>query len=352
MELRRRSWIDEVYARRLLASGRAERRANGDDVEAAAVVAACEAIGETVRSEIARLEPLIEQAGVSATLSPAGDGGDQIHAMVAEVPDFERATRLASALRAESYRPWQRWTGGALESFRRSTNTLTVARTDQRTEVLNITWPADGGVASTLGRVPSVLRPNEADWSFVSLPKPLWWLYFLIRPLRLVGERVGLLQPGPGHLGPFLATPASLIDPLLDFASVTADDVVVDLGCGDGRLVIEAARRRSCRARGVETDAELVESAREAVSAAGLTDLVAIEHGDAACVSLDDATVVFVFLPADVAGQLLPVIVAGLSPGARVVAHEQHQLPVSIDPEHSAVLVSGDAVTVAHRWVA
>ncbi len=348
MELVRRSWIDDVYERRLLPAGRAAQRADGDDAEASAVVAACESIGDAVRTEIARLEPAIDRAGLSASLSPAGDGGDQIHAMVAEVADFDEASRLASMLGAESYRPWQRWSGGALESFRRSTDTITVARTDQRTDVLNITWPS----ASKLGRIPSVVRPNEADWSFVSLPRPLWWLYFLIRPLRLIGERTGLVQPGPGHLGPFLATPSSLIDPLLDFAAVTADDVVVDLGCGDGRLVVEAARRRGCRARGVETDAELVESARAAASTAGLAGLVAIEHGDAAGVSLDDVTVVFVFLPADVAAELLPTIVGRLSPGARVIAHEQHRLPVSIDPERSAVLVSDDAVTVAHRWTA
>lgn len=347
MELQGRSWIDEVYDRRLLASGRAALGADPHDSDASAVVEACQRIGAAVRGEIARLEPVVADAGLSAVLAPAHDGGDQIHAMVAEVADFDTATRLVDALAAESYRPWQRWTGGALESFRRSTDTVTVARTGERTDVMNITWPS----TSKLGRVPSVVRPNEADWSFVSLPSSLWWLYFLVRPARLVLERLGVVRPGPGHLGPFLATPASLIDPLMDFAGVTSDDVVVDLGCGDGRLVIEAARRRGCRARGIEADAELVAVARQSATDSEVGDLVTIDHGDAATVSLSGATVVFVFLPADVVAMLVPTLLAGLDDGARIVVHEQHKLVVPVEAEHSAVLLGEGAVTVAHRWI-
>lgn len=346
MELQRRSWIDEVYDRRLMAAGRAALGAEPRDAEASAVVDACQTIGGAVRTEIARLEPVVADAGLSATLAPARDGGDQIHAMVADVADFDTATRLVDALAPEYYRPWHRWSGGALESFRRSTDTVTVARTAERTDVVNITWPS----TSKLGRVPSVVRPNEADWSFVSLPSSVWWLYFLVRPARLVLERLGIVRPGPGHLGPFLATPASLIDPLLDFAGVTSDDVVVDLGCGDGRLVIEAARRRDCRARGIEADAELVAAARQSVASSEVGDLVTIDHGDAATVALTGATVVFVFLPADVVATLVPTLLAGLDEGARIVVHEQHRLDVPVAAEHSAVLLGEGAVTVAHRW--
>ncbi len=346
MELNDPSWLESVFERRLLADGRRTLAADAADAEAAAAVATCEAIGVQVLDELERVRARAANAGFLFQLEAAQDGGDQIHALRAHVADFDQALALAEALGRDGYRRWEPWTGGARESFRRMSSVLTVARTDERTYVVNIGWDS----VSKLGRMPGVLRPNEADWSFVKLPKPLWFLYFLVRPMRLIGEKLGVFSKGAGHLGPFLATPESLLDPLFDFAEVGVDDVVVDLGCGDGRLVIEAARRRGCRGRGIETDAELVERARSAAAEAGLSDRVEIVEGDAASIGIGDATVVFVFLPADVAGSLIPEIVAGLTPGVRVVAHEQHRIHSAIAPSRSTVLVGDGAVTVAHRW--
>ena len=96
----------------------------------------------------------------------------------------------------------------------------------------------------------------------VRLPRRTWPAYSLVRPVRLVLERVGLRRRHEDSLGPFLATPDSLIDPLLELAQVGPDDHVVDIGCGDGRLVVEAAARLGCRAVGIERSPELVDSAR------------------------------------------------------------------------------------------
>ncbi len=340
MELSDPSWIDAVYERRLLEVGR-----SATGTVSGAVVAACENIGHQVLVELRDVERVAAEAGLDVDLSPAHDGGDQIHALTARVSSFDEAMVMVEATASLGYRPWEPWDGGARASFRRLRSVLTVARTDDRTYVLNMSWDS----TSKLRRLPAVLRPNEADWSFVDLPSPLWFLYFAIRPIRLVGERLGLVTPGADHLGPFLATPESLLDQLFDFAEITADDVVVDLGCGDGRLVIEAANRRGCSGRGIETDPELVRRARSAAEAAGLTGRVNIVQGDAAKLGVGDASVVFVFLPADVAAGLIPAIVASLQSSARVIAHEQHRID-TIEPGRSAVLVADDAITVAHRW--
>ncbi|MDH4076948.1 MAG: methyltransferase domain-containing protein, partial [Acidimicrobiia bacterium] len=160
-------------------------------------------------------------------------------------------------------------------------------------------------------------------------------------------------------LGVFLGTPAGLINDILTLAEPTADDLVLDIGCGDGRVLVEAARRFGCRARGIEIDPGLASAARARVAEAGLADRIEIVEADAGatdpadlvCAGADAATLVFLFLPPAAAAALLPPVLAALPPGGRVLAHEQLAASWPVPPIRSRLVLAEGAdagVTVAH----
>lgn len=120
---------------------------------------------------------------------------------------------------------------------------------------------------------------------------------------------------------PFGGTPPAVVDAMLTLAGVGKSDVVFDLGCGDGRIVIEAARRFGARGVGVEIDGLLVAKARRAAAAAGVADRVSFREEDFFRTDLSDATVVALFLSSNVNLKLRPKLLAELPPGARIVSH-------------------------------
>jgi cyclopropane fatty-acyl-phospholipid synthase-like methyltransferase len=109
---------------------------------------------------------------------------------------------------------------------------------------------------------------------------------------------------------------------MLRGASVGPGDVVYDLGSGDGRIVIAAARDFGARAVGVELDPRLVQESRDAAYAAGVGDRATFVWKDIFDVDLSPATVVTVYLFPEVNARLLPKLMRELRPGARVVSHE------------------------------
>lgn len=195
-----------------------------------------------------------------------------------------------------------------------------------------------------------MFRPTPADWAAVDLPSWAWRGYSIVRPVRLLGERIRA-TPDHAALEPFLATPSSLIDPLLDLAEVTAADTLVDIGCGDGRIVVGAAERHGCRAVGYEYDESLVTAARARVADARLGHLVEIVRGDGLSADLGGVTVAMLFVPMGVARRIVPALLDRLPSGARIVLHEQTPLPAGMpSPDRSSAIVTADAVTVGRRW--
>jgi precorrin-6B methylase 2 len=120
---------------------------------------------------------------------------------------------------------------------------------------------------------------------------------------------------------PFVGTPHDVVVRMLELARVGRDDVVYDLGCGDGRIVVAAAATYGARAVGFELDLPRVEEARAAVARAGLGDLVSIVRRDVYEVDLRPATVLMLYLLPDMNRRLLPQI-QHMAPGTRVVAHD------------------------------
>jgi precorrin-6B methylase 2 len=119
----------------------------------------------------------------------------------------------------------------------------------------------------------------------------------------------------------FVATPQDVVDRMLELAAVTKDDVVCDLGCGDGRIVITAARRYGCRAIGYDLDLLRVREARASAARNGVAHLVRIEQRDVLKADLQDVSVVMLYLGPELNARLIPLL-QKLRPGARIVSHE------------------------------
>lgn len=122
------------------------------------------------------------------------------------------------------------------------------------------------------------------------------------------------------EVAPYEPTPVEVVERMLELAQVGRDDVVYDLGSGDGRIVIAAARKFGARGVGFEINPELVDKARANVRAAGVEHLVEIRHQDLMAAEFADATVVTVYLLPEVNERLGRILRRELEPGARVVA--------------------------------
>jgi SAM-dependent methyltransferase len=118
----------------------------------------------------------------------------------------------------------------------------------------------------------------------------------------------------------YVPTPPEVVDAMLDLAHVGQGDVVYDLGCGDGRIVVAAAKRGARRAVGVDIDPDRIRDAEENVRSAGVADRVKIVEGDLFELDLGDATVVTLYLLPELNLRLRPKLLA-LRPGTRIVSH-------------------------------
>jgi SAM-dependent methyltransferase len=119
----------------------------------------------------------------------------------------------------------------------------------------------------------------------------------------------------------WVATDLDLVIEMLKLAGVTRDDVVYDLGAGDGRIVIAAAREFGARGVGVELDPGLVGEARANAARAGVADRVSFRLHDLFETDLGEATVVTLFLSPEVNARLRPKLLRELRPGSRIVSH-------------------------------
>jgi cyclopropane fatty-acyl-phospholipid synthase-like methyltransferase len=120
---------------------------------------------------------------------------------------------------------------------------------------------------------------------------------------------------------PYLATPEPVVTTMLDMAQVGAGDVVYDLGSGDGRIPIIAAKDYAARAVGIELDGARVATARANAIRAGVADRVTFRQQDLFQADLREASVVTLFLLQGVNRRLFPKLLRELRPGTRIVSH-------------------------------
>jgi predicted O-methyltransferase YrrM len=123
---------------------------------------------------------------------------------------------------------------------------------------------------------------------------------------------------------PYVPTTEAVVDKMLEMAKVGPDDVVYDLGSGDGRIVITAAQKYGAKGLGVDIDPERIKEANQNAQAAKVTDKVKFKQGDLFEVDLRPATVVTLYLLPDINLKLRPKLLSELKPGTRVVSHNYH----------------------------
>jgi SAM-dependent methyltransferase len=132
-------------------------------------------------------------------------------------------------------------------------------------------------------------------------------------------------QANPAHpptsLAPYVPTPPEVVDRMLAFAKVGPKDVVYDLGCGDGRIVIAAAKKFGARGVGVDIDPERINESVANARKAGVERLVTFKLQDAMKTDVSDASVVMLYLLSFANVQLRPILQQQLKPGARIVSH-------------------------------
>jgi SAM-dependent methyltransferase len=143
----------------------------------------------------------------------------------------------------------------------------------------------------------------------------------LLAAILVVSAAVATPDAQPRPLAPFAATPLDVVDRMLILASVGPGDVVYDLGCGDGRIVIAAAQKFGARGVGVDIDPDLIDQAQTSARRAGVDSRVRFFVQDAMTIDLSEATVVTLYLLSASNVKLRPILSRQLRPGGRIVSH-------------------------------
>lgn len=119
----------------------------------------------------------------------------------------------------------------------------------------------------------------------------------------------------------YVPTPHDVIEKMLELADIKKDDIVYDLGCGDGRIVVAAAKKFGCKAWGFDIDPKRIEEARKNVEKNGVGDLVTIEQQDIFRLDLSKVNVVTLYLLPSLNVKLIPQL-EKMKPGSRIVSHD------------------------------
>jgi len=198
-----------------------------------------------------------------------------------------------------------------------------------------------------VGAVDRIATDLPVEISFDNGKRTFVYLVHPGRPYSLRYDENDVIRVYPGShgradaadLAPFVPTPQEVVERMLEVAAVGRADVVYDIGCGDGRMVITAAKKYLARGVGIEIDAALIEECRAGAKREGVEKLVRFLHMDATKARLTEATVVAVYLLPESLETLRPLFDRDLAAGARIVSHNYEI------PGWDGRLVSSEVVT-------
>ena len=148
------------------------------------------------------------------------------------------------------------------------------------------------------------------------------WVFFGVWAVSALSVWAAQPKPKKPKLDvPYVPTEQNAVEEMLKVAKVTAGDYVIDLGCGDGRIVVTAAKKYKARGLGVDLDPKRIRESKQNATKAGVTDLVEFRQGNALKTDVSRANVVTLFLLERVNVWLRPRLFAQLAPGTRVVSN-------------------------------
>jgi precorrin-6B methylase 2 len=153
-------------------------------------------------------------------------------------------------------------------------------------------------------------------------------------------------------LAPYVPSPPEVVERMLALAAVTRNDVVYDLGSGDGRIPIAAAVKYGARGVGLDIDPKRIEESRANAKAAGVEHLVEFRQEDVMKADVSKATVVTLYLLSSSNARLRPILTKQLKPGARIVSHAFSMGPTwPADRIDQFTMSTGDEITL-YLWKA
>ena len=181
-----------------------------------------------------------------------------------------------------------------------------------------------------VGAVDRLATADPVEISFDNGRRTTSYLVHPGKPYSFRYDENGVIRIYPGahgradaaDLAPYVPTPPEVVARMIELAAIGPKDVVYDLGCGDGRMVIAAAKSRGCRGVGIELDPVLLEQCRTAARREGVEHLVRFFQEDATKTGLTEATVLLLYLLPESLEGLKPAFERDLAPGARIVSHD------------------------------
>ena len=147
-------------------------------------------------------------------------------------------------------------------------------------------------------------------------------LFVAVAFSQLAVINLQLARAQEGKIVPYVPTPQEVVERMLELAQVKKGDVVYDLGSGDGRIVVTAAKKYGVKAIGFEIDPERIKESKENIAKAGVGNLVEIRQQDIRTVDLSGASVLTMYLLPEVNLMIRPNIWKHMKPGSRVVSHD------------------------------
>ena len=192
-------------------------------------------------------------------------------------------------------------------------------------------------------------QPHLSSSPFTRSLKKLWLVGFLVLlSASLNAQELSKL--------PYVPTPQIVVDEMLKMAGVTAKDFVMDLGSGDGRMVITAARTFKASGVGVDIDSKLVELSNKQAKVDGVGDRARFIEQDMFKADISKATVVTLYVLPDFMEKLRPKLLAELKPGTRIVAHDYYMNEWYPDRQHlltvpEKVKANGTDKAYLYLWI-
>jgi uncharacterized protein (TIGR03000 family) len=199
--------------------------------------------------------------------------------------------------------------------------------------------PAEAPRIEDRGRAPAPTPPAPAP----ATPRPATPAPAAPAPAAPVAPAVQDRKPDVEYV----PTPQEVVDEMLKLAKVTKDDIVYDLGCGDGRIPVTAAKKYGCKAYGFDIDPERIKESLDNIKKEKVESLVTVEKKDIFTLDLSKATVVALYLLPELNAKLVPQL-EKLKPGSRIVSHDFKM--GDIKPDETKTIKGPDREHTIYLW--